>query len=38
MPINPKTTISSNDPKAEPDFILHGKAIDRMAWQTPALL
>ena len=33
-----KTAISSNGLKAEPDFIIHSKAIDRMAWQTPALL
>ena len=24
--------------KAEQDFIIHSKAIDKMAWQTPALL
>jgi hypothetical protein len=29
---------SSNSPKTEPDFIIHGKAIDRLAWRIPALL
>jgi hypothetical protein len=38
MPTDPKTAMSSNSPKAEPDFIIHGKAIDRLAWRIPALL
>jgi hypothetical protein len=33
-----KVALSSNGLRLSRIFIIHGKAIDKMAWQTPALL